>query len=193
MKLYLVRHGQSETNLAGEFTGWKQVSLTEKGYADAARAGEYLKGRSFDRIYSSDLIRAVQTAKTALPGCEPEQLPWLREIGLGSLEGRSIARCMEEGGEEFANNRENRYFVPYGGESEEMLDARLEAFLRMLEENPCGPVIAFSHAGILRAMLKRTLGFSLQPGSVLCENGAVCVYQYKNGRWQLKTWGAATE
>jgi len=193
MKLYLVRHGQSETNLAGEFTGWKQVSLTEKGYLDARRAGEYLKGRSFDRVYSSDLIRAVQTAKTALPGCEPLQLPLLREIGLGSLEGRSIAECMEEGGEEFARNRENRYFVPYGGESEEMLEKRLDAFLRMLEEDPCEQAIAFSHAGVLRAMLKRTLGFPLQASTVLCENGAVCVYVYKNGRWQLKTWGAATE
>ena len=83
MKLYMVRHGQSETNLARKFTGWAQVNLTEKGVEDAKRAGEFLKGRPFDRIYSSDLIRAVQTAQYAISGCEPVQLPQLREIGLG--------------------------------------------------------------------------------------------------------------
>ena len=82
MKLYMVRHGQSETNLSRCFTGWSQVNLTEQGIADAKRAGEYLKGISFDRIYSSDLIRAVQTAQNAIPGCVPVQLPCLREIGL---------------------------------------------------------------------------------------------------------------
>ena len=85
MKLYMVRHGQSETNLAGKFTGWAQVSLTEQGFADARRAGVYLQGKTFDRIYSSDLKRAVQTAQTAIPGCEPIQLACLREINVGDL------------------------------------------------------------------------------------------------------------
>ena len=58
MKLYMVRHGQSVANLNKQHVGWGQVLLTEKGEDDARGAGEILKNYSFDKVYSSDLLRA---------------------------------------------------------------------------------------------------------------------------------------
>ncbi|MFR1323925.1 MAG: 2,3-bisphosphoglycerate-dependent phosphoglycerate mutase, partial [Ezakiella massiliensis] len=57
MKLVLVRHGQSEWNLENKFTGWVDVDLSEKGYAEAKHAGEILKdhGLEFDKAYTSVL------------------------------------------------------------------------------------------------------------------------------------------
>ena len=56
MKLYLIRHGQSETNLRKCFTGWAQVDLTEQGRAGAVGVRPMLEKIKFDKIYSSDLL-----------------------------------------------------------------------------------------------------------------------------------------
>ena len=134
MRLYMVRHGESQTNLEHRFTGWAQAELTEQGILDAKRAGERLQGLSFDRVYSSDLIRAVQTAQNALPGCEPIRLPDLREISVGpKLEWRTIAECEAEYGDDLWKNHSAYDFTPYGGENEEMLVSRARRFLSMVE------------------------------------------------------------
>lgn len=191
MKLYMVRHGQSETNLARRFTGWAQAKLTEQGIADAKRAGEYLKGLSFDRIYSSDLIRAVATAQYAIPGCEPIRLPCLREIGLGELEWQDIAECVVRYGEAFAVNRRSHNFVPYGGENQGMMEDRVRQFFEMLENDPCEQAIAFAHAGTLQTALDIVLGMRLDRSHLRCSNGSVAVFEYVDDRWLLRTWGAA--
>ena len=72
MKLYVIRHGESETNLKKVYSGWAQVRLTEKVERDAENVGELLRKVAFDQIYSSDLIRAVRTAEIALPGRSEE-------------------------------------------------------------------------------------------------------------------------
>jgi 2,3-bisphosphoglycerate-dependent phosphoglycerate mutase len=90
MRIYVVRHGESETNLQKRWTGWMDVQLTDKGREDARKAGEFLKGITFDKIYTSDLTRAIETAKIALPGCRYETTPLLREINVGKLENTPI-------------------------------------------------------------------------------------------------------
>ena len=191
MKLYMVRHGQSETNLAKCFTGWAQVNLTEKGIADARRAGEYLKGIAFDRVYASDLIRAVQTAQYALPGCEPIQLPELREIGLGTLELRSIDECEAQLGEEFAQHRRDYDFTAYGGENRDRMEKRVRRFFEVLENDPCETAVAFAHAGTLQTALDVVMDMRLNRYHLACLNGSVAVFEHLNGRWLLRTWGGA--
>lgn len=190
MKLYMVRHGQSQTNLERRFTGQAQAPLTEQGIADARRAGEKLAGIPFDRIYSSDLIRAVQTAKEAIPGCEPIQLPVLREISVGpKLEWRSVGECEAEYGQALWEHRNAYNFVPYGGENENMLIARARQFLSLLENDPCERAVAFSHAGFITCVLGQVLGVSFNRHHVTCLNGSIAVFSYRDGRWLLEQWG----
>ena len=61
--LALIRHGQSQWNLENRFTGWVDVDLTEKGEAEASKAGELIKnsGVSFDRTFTSFQTRAIRT------------------------------------------------------------------------------------------------------------------------------------
>ncbi len=61
-KLVLVRHGQSLWNLKNVFTGWVDVPLTAKGIEEAQKAGEELSDITFDKIYTSVQIRALETA-----------------------------------------------------------------------------------------------------------------------------------
>ena len=59
-KIVLLRHGESAWNKENRFTGWTDVDLTEKGVAEAVRAGELLaeKGFRFKKVYTSYLIKA---------------------------------------------------------------------------------------------------------------------------------------
>ena len=57
MRLYVIRHGESENNLKKCWTGWYDAPLTEKGRQDARKAGTFLQGITFDKIYASDLSR----------------------------------------------------------------------------------------------------------------------------------------
>ena len=75
-KLILLRHGQSQWNLENRFTGWKNVPLTEKGEAEAKKAGELIRKHniSIDRVFSSVLERANRTAEIAIKKAELNNL-----------------------------------------------------------------------------------------------------------------------
>lgn len=189
MNLYMIRHGQSETNLARKYTGWAQVNLTEQGIADARRVGRFLKDIPFDRIYSSDLIRAIQTAQYALPGRKPIPLTDLREVGLGTLELRSVEDCIAEYGQQHVEDRLNYEFTRYGGENNAMVRQRVARFFRLLEQDPCENVAAFAHAGVLQCALDIVLDQSIDRRHLSCANGSAALFCYKNGIWSLHGWG----
>lgn len=190
MKLYMIRHGQSVTNLEVRYTGWAQVELTDKGRQDAERAGQFLRPIPFDRVYASDLIRAVHTAKIALPGCEPIQTPLLREIGLGTLEKRSITECTETYGEALAQHRLSYDYTAYGGENHQMIRDRVRDFFTLLEENPADHIAAFAHAGTLLTAMDVVFGARLERKHLRCPNCCIAIFVYENDRWALQTWGA---
>lgn len=184
MKLYVIRHGQSQTNLTGCYTGWAQVPLTPKGIADAQGIRPLLEKTSFDKIFSSDLIRAKQTAENAIPGCSYEETPLLREICLGSLEHQPIASVPADIKEK--NNVIG--YAAYGGESREAFEARISTFMGAMETLECDCVAAFTHLGVLKGMLDHVLGIRVPRGAVCCNNCTVAVFEYKNDRWQLHSW-----
>ena len=188
MKLYLVRHGQSEYNLSKNFSGWAQISLTEKGIEDARRAGEYLQKISFDRIYSSDLKRAIQTAQTALPGCEPIQTPLLRENNVGSLMHKPVAEMEALYGPRFWVVPTGSDFTVFGGEDHDMVRARVRAFLDLLEADPCEQVVAFAHEGILRCMMDLVFDLEFQRHHLRCPNVTIGVFSFENGQWFMEGW-----
>ena len=181
MKLYLIRHGESETNLAKVYTGWSQVLLTETGKQQARALQPRLAAIPFDKVYSSDLIRAMQTAALAYPAMEAETTPLLREFDVGSLAGRA-------GGSVRIVNRD---FTPFGGENREMINARARAFLDLLESDPKETVAAFSHAGYLRAMLGIVMESELPQDTFLCPNCTVAIFEYDGKKWRLHSWNAA--
>jgi len=90
-KLYLIRHGESEANLRGIFASHLAYPLTPKGHEQAEQTALYLKNERIDRIYSSDLPRAYETAVhiAAYHGKEILPHPGLREIYAGDWEGIS--------------------------------------------------------------------------------------------------------
>ena len=106
-KIVLLRHGESAWNKENRFTGWTDVDLTEKGVAEAEKAGETLKeyGFNFDKAYTSYLKRAVKTLNCVLDKMNLDWIPveksWrLNEKHYGELQGLNKAETAEKYGEE---------------------------------------------------------------------------------------------
>lgn len=105
-RLVLVRHGESQWNQENRFTGWVDVDLSEKGRAEAKKAGQLIKteGLIFDQVYTSVLKRAVRTLWIALEEMNamylPVQTSWrLNERHYGSLQGLNKTETVEKYGE----------------------------------------------------------------------------------------------
>lgn len=106
-KIVLLRHGESIWNQENRFTGWTDVDLTEKGVAEACRAGDLLKkeGFLFDKAYTSYLKRAVKTLNVVLDRMDLDWIPvaknWrLNEKHYGALQGLNKSETAREYGEE---------------------------------------------------------------------------------------------
>jgi len=98
--LYLVRHGQTDSNLSGIIQGQSlDAPLNEEGIKQAKRIGEFLKAtdRSIDKIISSDLIRAHQTAQIIgeMLGVDVETDVRLREMNYGGWEGNFLEQLLK--------------------------------------------------------------------------------------------------
>jgi broad specificity phosphatase PhoE len=188
MKVYFIRHGESEANLEQRHSGWTQVHLTDKGKEDARRAGEILKDVDFDRVFTSDLIRAMETQGIAKPEVEAEVSELIREIHVGHLGGRFKSDCFDEYGDEYIANRDSFEYKPYGGESYQEFCARVDEFKQQLEALDCERVAVFCHGGVINTFLELVLGDRTDRTKIACSNGSVSVFEYKKLSWRLLLW-----
>ena len=106
-KLILLRHGESQWNAKNLFTGWVDVDLSEKGKAEAARAGVLLKEAELlpDVLHTSLLKRAINTADITLSNCSKTGITtyrsWrLNERHYGALQGKDKAQTLATYGQE---------------------------------------------------------------------------------------------
>jgi len=148
-ELWLVRHGETPASKGQTLAGWADVPLTEHGENQASALKPTLTGERFDGVWSSDLRRAVTTARLAWG--EPRQDARLREMSFGSLEGQLWATLDPRIGEALA--RFEGFAAP-GGETFEDLRARVQSFLDGL---PAGRHLLFTHGGVVR-LLSREVG-----------------------------------
>lgn len=100
VRFYIVRHGQTLLNSLDRAQGWADSPLTEAGKQMAADVGQKLKGIDFDAVYTSDMLRAVQTAELILEanrknGVSLKKDVRLREWCLGSMEAENNAVFMK--------------------------------------------------------------------------------------------------
>ncbi len=105
--LVLLRHGESEWNALNLFTGWVDVHLTDKGIAEAKRAGNLMREQGVlpDIVYTSVLRRAISTANLALDTADRHWIPVVRDWRLnerhyGALQGLNKAQTRDEYGDE---------------------------------------------------------------------------------------------
>jgi 2,3-bisphosphoglycerate-dependent phosphoglycerate mutase len=161
--LVLVRHGESVWNALGQWTGWTDVDLSEKGHEEAREAGNLLKDIHFDAAYTSALKRAQQTfdeIKTVLgqQDLAPTADKALDERNYGDYTGKNKWQVKEQVGEEaFQKLRRSWDSPPPNGESLKMVYERVIPYyeaniLPQLKEGK--NVIIAAHGNSLRALSK---------------------------------------
>lgn len=163
--LLLVRHGQTDWNVAGRIQGASDTPLNENGREQARRLAARLSGLAVEAVYSSDLARAAETARIVRGQRHvPLRLTTsLREIRYGEWEGKTRAELEEAGLARTLSRWNDGHAVPEpaGGETREQVDERVDRFLACVVPRHEGhTIIVVSHGGTLRLMLCRLLGLS---------------------------------
>lgn len=188
-KLLFIRHGQSESNLAGSFTGSTDVALTDMGLRQAEATAEYIVSTyAVDGVYASDLQRAFNTGKAVADrlGLEVHPHQGLREIFAGEWEGKSFLYLLEAYPETFAGvwRHDVGNAACDGGESVAQLRERVSAAVREIAEaNPGKTLVIATHATPIRCMECICQGKSLAEMQFVpwVTNASVTEIHYENG------------
>jgi 2,3-bisphosphoglycerate-dependent phosphoglycerate mutase len=191
--LILVRHGQSEWNAKNLFTGWKDPDLTDQGRNEAEKAGKLLLERKIDldELFTSVLIRAINTGNIILDQLGIESLPTTRDQSLnernyGDLSGLNKDDARKKWGEEQVHIWRRSYDVPPpGGESLKNTGERVLPYF----ENKIKPLIAegkniliAAHGNSLRSLIKELDNLSDDEIVKLeIPTGAPIIYSFRDG------------
>ncbi len=162
MRLLLVRHGQSEWNAARRLQGQADIALSDKGRAQARALAPVIAAIRPDAAITSDLARAVETARLILPGPAPSATPALREIDVGDWTGAEILHLIAKQPENYQGWRAGTY-APPGGEM--WADFRARAANAITTAPQADTLLAVCHGGVIRALLQHFL--NLAPARII--------------------------
>ena len=160
MKIYLVRHGETDWNQAGRLQGQTDIALNAQGLEQAREAAERLKEVPFEIAFCSPLIRAKRTAETII-GDRKITLTTderLRELNFGPWEGVDIRSIKDAASQPFTNP--GSYIPPVGAESFAQLYKRSGEFVDQVLlplEGTYETVLVVAHGGVNRSILNPVL------------------------------------
>lgn len=187
VKIILLRHGYSITNRDGKFTGQTDVPLDELGLRQGEAASEYIfKNYAVDKIYSSDLCRAVDTVR---PLADALMLPIeksadLRELHMGIWEGMYIEDVKTKDAENYNAYKSDPMNNKAGG-GETFGDLALRstgAINKIVSQNDGKTVVIASHGGFIRSFLRAILNPNEKKQDLsVVPNASVSVVNYENG------------
>jgi alpha-ribazole phosphatase len=187
VKLFLIRHGQTDGNVRGQYVGSLDIDMTEEGVAQAKSAKQYLSRVNFSNIYSSPLKRALNTARilAECTGHEVRIMNDLRELDFGKWEGLKFDEINAIYKEDYQGWLEDPYnHPPTGGESFNDLIARADKEIKkIVQENPDGSSVAVvSHGGVILSLIVNWLNIPSQRWrSLIQRQAAINVVVIDNG------------
>ncbi|NLE53886.1 MAG: histidine phosphatase family protein [Lentisphaerae bacterium] len=191
MIVTVVRHGQTVANETNTIQGQSDTALNPLGIKQAHCVAKRLQGVAFAAVYSSDLSRAMDTARIIAPEQALIPSPALREWNLGAWQGMSAQEVRERFPgelEAFLNDRPGLCVT--GGETKSEVYERAAGFLRALPAKHAGQhVLVVSHCGLIRALLKEVMAVSGPwPRQPQVANASISRFVFDKGVWQLACW-----
>lgn len=191
MDLYLVRHGETESNRERRYQGWTESPLSQEGILQAEKAAHFLGRQNLSGLYCSDLNRAFHTARVIgnSSGLKPEVTPLLREINFGRWEGMTFDEIEQQWGNEIRDWLDDPFnrSAP-DGETLDQVCARMKSFLDHLEAQAINgeSIAAVSHGGSIRALLFYVLGMD-KAGfwDLKVANASISLIRRENGRFKV--------
>lgn len=160
MKLYLVRHGQTDWNVAGKIQGSTDIPLNETGRKQAACLAKGMERRPVARVFTSTLSRAYETAAAIgeSQNVPVYRIPELEEVNYGYWEGLT----MEEIEKKYPKELEQWYLSPVevappGGETQTQVYERCGRAIQQILEQTDGDVAVVSHGATVVFLLEYML------------------------------------
>jgi broad specificity phosphatase PhoE len=185
MEIVLARHGETEWSRDRRHTGRTDIPLTENGRRQAAVLRDQFAGRSFARVLSSPLSRALETCREAGLGDQAELTADLCEWDYGDYEGITTA--------EIRTRRPDWYLwrdgCP-GGETAEDVGRRVDRVLDSLSQLQ-GDAAVFAHGHVLRVLTARWLGLGPDQGALFkLDTGTLSELGYERETRVITRWNA---
>jgi 2,3-bisphosphoglycerate-dependent phosphoglycerate mutase len=193
-QLIIVRHGQTEWNIKGIRQGHLDSQLTAKGLLQANALGERLARERFSALYSSDLGRAVQTAKaiTERTGHPIVTDARLRERHLGVFQGLDAVDIAERYPEErrLLRTQGPDYVIPQGESMRQQVERNVACFNELAQMHVGETIVVVTHGGVVSGFFRHTLAIPLDaPRRFEFVNAGLNVFVHDEGNWMLLTWG----
>ena len=192
-EIILIRHGETEWNSQLRMQGHSNSDLSAVGRGQIQALGEWMKNVSFDYIYSSDSLRARQTAESitqySLDTLQFDQR--IREKNLGVFEGLTSIEAREQhpGIYRLFKTGGANYVIDEGESTQQVLDRALEFIEEIRLKHPEQRVVMVTHGGVVRVLMKHTLGISIDaPTSFLIKNTGIFRLVW-NEKWLVSQMG----
>jgi len=190
-RIYLIRHGETEWSLSGQFTGRTELPLTQRGEDLARELGGRLAAISFTGVLSSPRQRARRTCELVIPGVTPEIEPDLAEWDYGDYEGKHSAAV-------HAQHPDWNLFrdgCPRG-ETPDQVSARADRLIAKVRTFG-GNIALFSHGHFGRVLAARWIGLPVSEAQhFLLNTASLSVFDYEHDLADspaIAVWNASAE
>jgi probable phosphoglycerate mutase len=192
--IVLVRHGETDWNVEGRIQGHLQIPLNERGLAQAEAVAARLVTIPFSALYSSDLLRARQTAEAVArdSGKKVVTDKRLREWDLGILSGlmRPVAEELHPEAFGVFRNRIVDQPIPGGESIRARYDRVTGAVQNIADAHPDETVVTVSHGGPLGDCYRRAVGAPLESQlKIDLFNAAINLIRIEGNTWSIESWG----
>ena len=205
LKLYIVRHGQTEWNVLEKFQGQLNSPLTEEGIEKVGKTGKELKNVEFKAVYTSKLRRTIRTAEIILEKnsfekkknierkLKLEKLSELNEIYFGEWQGMDFKEIFLKYPKEAHNYfYDVKNYCAENVKGEELKDG-LERFLsglkKIVNDNEKGNILIVTHGTVLELFfnyIENKEADDLDERKLI-GNGEYRVFSFKNGKYMMET------
>lgn len=193
IKLALIRHGATKSNLEHRYLGKAEEALSREGIEQLLKRKEGIAGIAPETVFSSPMLRCRQTARILFPDAEVRVIPEWTEIDFGLFEGKNYQELDGDG--DYQRWIDSGGTLPFpGGESREEFAQRvMKGFDRLLEElpesgaNPAAPrIAAVVHGGTVMALCSSLFGGEYFGYQQKCAEGYFCRFLYGGKAARLK-------
>ncbi len=187
MKIYLVRHGQTDWNLQGRFQGREDIELNETGIMQAVNCGKAIKGTVFQAVITSPLSRARKTAEIIAEQVGAKEL--IIEDSIIERDFKKVSGMTPKEREIFYASGEPDDKEPWEDLCNRMMDSIKKYGKKYDKEN----IIMVSHGASINSVLSVLSSGKTGTGKIILKNTCINILHYEEGQLKLGEYNLSPE
>ncbi len=187
MKIYLIRHGQTDWNLQGRFQGREDIELNETGIMQANNCGKAIKDQSFQAVITSPLVRARKTAEIIAGHVKAKEL--VIDENITERDFKKVSGMTPQEREAFYASGEQDDKEPW----EDLCSRMLRSVKRYAKKYYGHNIIMVSHGASINSVLSALSNGKTGTGKILLKNTCINIIHYEEGQLELGEYNLSPE